>query len=71
MMNPYTARPRAAAYAAHEGEVEMIRAADTLDDLIACDVEPGAGTATAGSGASAAAKRAGEKPLSRGQERRR
>ena len=51
MMNPYNARPRAAAYAAHEGEVEVIRAADTLDDLIACDVEPGAGRATAGSGA--------------------
>ena len=43
MMNPYNARPRAAAYATHEGGAELIRSADTLHDLIACDVEPGAG----------------------------
>ena len=45
MMNPYNARPTAAAYAAHEGEAQMIRAADTLDDLIARDIEPGRSSA--------------------------
>ncbi len=47
MMNPYNARPRAAAYAAREGAIEPIRAADTLDDLIASDVEAGARAANA------------------------
>jgi D-ornithine/D-lysine decarboxylase len=45
MMNPYNARPRAAAYAVLEGRAELIRSADTLHDLIAGDVEPGAGAA--------------------------
>ena len=40
MMNPYNARPRAAAFAAQHGEVTAIRGADTLEDMIAADVAP-------------------------------
>jgi len=44
MMNPYNARPRAAAFAVEGGEVRTIRLADTLDDMIAADVDPTAPT---------------------------
>jgi hypothetical protein len=41
MMNPYNARPRAAAYAVERGVVRPIRAADSLDDMIAADIALG------------------------------
>jgi diaminopimelate decarboxylase len=41
MMNPYNARPRAAAYAVQDGRVVPIRLADTLDDMVAADVVSG------------------------------
>jgi diaminopimelate decarboxylase len=41
MMNPYNARPRAAAYAAEGGVVRTIRVADTFDDMVAADVAAG------------------------------
>jgi diaminopimelate decarboxylase len=41
MMNPYNARPRAAAYAVEQGEISPIRVADTLEDMVAADVSSG------------------------------
>ena len=40
MMNPYNARPRAAAFAVEGGTLRPIRAADTLDDMVAGDAAP-------------------------------
>ncbi len=40
MMNPYNARPPAAAYAVERREIRPIRVADTLEDMIAADVAP-------------------------------
>jgi len=45
LMNPYNARPRAAAYAVHDGEVGLIRTPESFDELVASDVRPGVGTA--------------------------
>ena len=42
LMNPYNARPTAAAYAVERGEVRPIRLADTFEDLVAGDVAPSA-----------------------------
>ena len=56
MMNPYNARPRAAAYAIHEARAHLIRSADTLHDLIAADVAPGAGAAVTLAGDEATTK---------------
>jgi len=39
-MHPYNARPRAAAYAVHDGKLSQIRLADTFEDMIASDVTP-------------------------------
>jgi len=41
MMNPYNARPTAAAYAVTAGGLELIRRADTAGDLVAHDLAPG------------------------------
>lgn len=40
MMNPYNARPRAAAFAVRDGAVIQIRAAESFDEMIAQDIEP-------------------------------
>jgi diaminopimelate decarboxylase len=42
MMNPYNARPRAAAYAVVDGDVRQIREPDTFEDMVMHDVPPGA-----------------------------
>jgi diaminopimelate decarboxylase len=42
MMNPYNARPRAAAYAVVGSDVRQIRAPETFEDMIMHDVLPGA-----------------------------
>ncbi len=39
MMSQYNARPRAAAYAVVDGEVVQIRTQDTLDDMVAHDLD--------------------------------
>lgn len=46
MMNPYNARPRAAAYAVVDGDVRQIRAPETFADMIMHDVLPGASAGT-------------------------
>jgi diaminopimelate decarboxylase len=40
MMNPYNARPQAAAFAVEGGAARLIRRADTLEDMVAHDVAP-------------------------------
>jgi diaminopimelate decarboxylase len=37
MMNPYNARPRAAAYAVHDGGILQIRRVETVDDMVMHD----------------------------------
>ena len=43
MMNPYNARPRAAAYAVQGGKVGLIRTPESYDELVASDVQPSLG----------------------------
>jgi len=40
MMNPYNARPRAGAYAVHDGDVVQIRTPETHEEVILHDVDP-------------------------------
>ena len=42
MMQPYNARPCAAAYAVVAGDVVQIRRADSFDDLVSADIADGA-----------------------------